>query len=109
MALASIMCSVRVNGHGVNGVTVRLVPDEALAEVIKPVECVSNAQGTALFAVLPDLQPENFKGVAGMQYGLYRVEVSRPSMKLAPAPGSRGRDIDRIDGIQPVVIDVVRK
>jgi EF hand len=109
LGLASVRCVVRLNGAQVDGVLVKLVPDEALADILKPAECTSASQGASVMMIPAELQPADLKGVGGMQFGLYTVEVSHPQMKLEPAPNSRGRDIDRPEQSAPVMIDVVRK
>lgn len=109
LGLASVRCVVRLNGAPVDGVLVKLVPDEAFASVLKPAECTSTSQGAAVMMIPADLQAADLKGIGGMQFGLYTVEVSHPQMQLKPSPTSRGRDIDRPEQSTPVTIDVVKK
>jgi len=109
LGLASVRCVVRLNGAPVDGVMVKLVPDEAFASVLKPAECTSTSQGAAVMMIPAELQQTDLQGIGGMQFGLYTVEVSHPQMQLTPSPSSRGRDIDRPEQSTPVTIDVVKK
>lgn len=106
--LASIFCVVRLNGQPVGDVTVKMVPDDALGGVVKAAEAVSAADRPCSFNIPEDQKPAELRGLSGLQYGLYTVEVSHPTLQLKPAAGSRGRDIGRPDQSGPVTIDVER-
>lgn len=107
--LVSILCEVKLSGTPIEGVQVKLVPDEALAAAVSPAETVSRRDYPTDLSIPPDLRAEAHRRLGGMQYGLYRVEVSHPSMQLAPAPQSAGCDIGPSDQAKPLVIHVVQK
>src|SRR5690606_22929541 len=91
--LVSIRCVVKQEGRQLGNVTVKLIPDESLEGVIQPAETVSHESRASSLSIPPELKSEAHKKIAGMQYGLYRVEVSHPDMNLVPTPDSAGCDI----------------
>jgi hypothetical protein len=106
--MVSIRCVVKQKGQQLGDVTVKLIPDESLEGVIHPAETVSHDSRSSSLSIPPELKSEAHKNIAGMQYGLYRVEVSHPSMNLVPTPDSAGCDIGPEDQASSVVIKVTR-
>ena len=107
--LVSIMCSVRLGGQEIGDVQVKLVPDEALGGAVQAAETVSRTGRSSPLSIPPESKPEASGKVPGMQYGLYEVEVSHPTMKLAPAAGSSGIDIGPSDQNGVIKFNVERR
>ncbi len=106
--LVSIRCVVKQGERQLGNVTVKLIPDESLDGVIHPAEAVSHASRACSLSIPPELKSEAHQKFAGMQYGLYRVEVSHPDMSLVPTPDSAGFDIGPEDQASPVVVKVTK-
>jgi hypothetical protein len=104
--LAAITCIVRLNNRQLGDVTVRLVPDDSLSGTVHPAETISHAKFASFFSIPPEFKNKAHAKLAGMQYGLYQVEVSHPSMKLVPTASSRGLDISPSDAAGPITIVV---
>jgi hypothetical protein len=106
--LVSIRCVVKQEGRQLGDVTVKLIPDESLEDIIQPAESVTHESRASSLSIPPELKSEAHKKFAGMQYGLYRVEVSHPDYNLVPADDSAGCDIGPEDQASSVVIKVKR-
>lgn len=106
--LVSIRCVVKQNGRQLKNVTVKLIPDESLEGVIQPAETVSHEARASSLSIPPELKSEAHQKLTGMQYGLYRIEVSHPDMTLVPAADSAGCDISPEDQASSVVIKVTK-
>jgi hypothetical protein len=107
--IVAISCVVRLAGSQIGDVHVKLIPDESIAGVVQPAEAVSRRDRPSHLSIPPEFKPEAHRNLSGMQYGLYRVEVSHPTMQIAPAAQSTGCDIGPADQASPVVIHVERK
>jgi hypothetical protein len=104
--LIPITCDLRLRGRRIGNVQVKLVPDEAFDGVVQPAMTISDPNRATFLSIPPDLKLPEHSKLTGMQYGLFRVEVSHPSMNLVPAAESRGVDIGPVDQGAPVVINV---
>lgn len=107
--IASVNCVVRLKNRQIGDVQIRLIPDESLKDVIHPAETVSHAKYASFLSIPAELKPAAQQKLAGMQYGLYTIEVSHPTMKLVPAANSRGVDIGPSDQASPVKIEVEQR
>ena len=107
--IASINCVVRLKNRQIGDVQVKLIPDESLKDVIHPAETISDQKYASFLSIPAELRPAAQHKLAGMQYGLYNLEVSHPTMKLVPAPNSRGLDIGPADQASPVKIEVEQR
>lgn len=107
--LAAITCIVRLKNRQIGDVTVRLIPDEALGGAVHPAETVSHPQFASFMSIPPQFKNKAHAKLAGMQYGLYRVEVSHPSMKLVPSADCGGVDIGPADAAAPITISVEQR
>lgn len=105
---SSIMCVVRLAGSQIGDVQVTLVPDESVADATKLAKAVSRKERPSHLSIPPELKPEAHRNFSGMNFGLYRVEISHPTMKLVAAAKSNGCDIGPADQASPVVIHVER-
>lgn len=107
--ISSITCVVRLNNSQIGDVSVRLTPDESLKETIKPAEAVSHPVHASFLSIPAEFKSEAHAKLTGMQYGLFLVEVSHPTMNLVPAANSRGIDVSPTDQAAPIKITVERK
>jgi hypothetical protein len=80
--LTEMTCTVTRNGRPLAGATVRLQPLEMLGEDVPPAEGVTDQSGTARPAISAELIPEQFKQSPLMYPGLYRVEITHPTIQL---------------------------
>jgi hypothetical protein len=104
--MVAITCVVRMGPNQIGDVQVKLVPDESLRGVTQPAEAVSLVDRPSLLSIPAELKAESHRNFSGMQYGLYQVAVSHPTMQLTPR--STGCDIGVADQASPVVILVER-
>jgi hypothetical protein len=104
--ISSITCTVRLKNRQIGDVTVKLIPDESLKGIVQPAETVSHSQYASFLSIPAELKDKAYAKLTGMQYGLYRIEISHPTMKLAPAANSRGLDVSPADQAAPVTITV---
>jgi hypothetical protein len=74
VALKTILCSVQLDGKPLKGATITFVPEKFMGPNLQPASGVSDERG----AVSLSLQGKKF---AGVQPGLYRVEVSKKDAK----------------------------
>jgi hypothetical protein len=107
--LSAITCVVRLKNRQIGDVTVRLVPDESLGGAVHAAETVSHSKFASFLSIPAEFKHEDHAKLAGMQYGLYRVEISHPSMKLVPSADSRGFDISPDDAAAPISISVEQR
>ena len=107
--ISSITCVVRLNNRQIGDVSVRLTPDESLKEIIKPAETVSHSEYASFLSIPAEFKSEAHAKLTGMQYGLYHVEVTHPTMSLVPSANSRGVDVSPADQAAPIAISVERK
>ena len=74
--LMSVSCRVAYGGGSLAGGTVRFVPEAFLGDAIVIAEGILDADGCA-----SPISPSP-SGLEGMQFGVYRVEVTHPTLTL---------------------------
>jgi hypothetical protein len=104
--MASITCVVRLKNRQIGDVSVRLIPDEAFSGKIHSAETVSHPKFPSFLSIPAEYKHPAHAKLAGMQYGLYRVEVTHPSLNLVPSADSRGVDVSPADQAAPIRISV---
>lgn len=104
--IVAITCVVRLGPNQLGDVQVKLLPDESLRGVTLPAESLSRADRPSLLSIPAELKAEAHRNFSGMQYGLYQVAVSHPTMQLTTR--AIGCDIGPADQSSPVVILVER-
>jgi hypothetical protein len=107
--IASITCVVRLKNRQIGDVSVRLIPDDALSETIHAAATVSHPKFASFLSIPPEYKHPSHAKLAGMQYGLYRVEVTHPSLNLIPSADSRGVDVSPADQAAPIRISVEQR
>jgi hypothetical protein len=80
--LTEMTCTVTRNGRPLAGAKVRLQPIEMLGEDLPSAEGVTDDSGIARPAVSAELIPTDFKQNPLMYPGLYRVEITHPTIQL---------------------------
>jgi hypothetical protein len=76
VALSPLSCLFQFQGQPLIGAKVRLVPEEFLGDDIQAAEGVTDEFGIAYFAIPVENRPSP-DAPGGVQFGLYRVEVSQ--------------------------------
>jgi hypothetical protein len=62
---------------------VKLTPAPYLGDAVKPAQGVTDASGTGVFNMAAEDRPANApKNLAVMQPGLYRVEITHPTIEV---------------------------
>jgi hypothetical protein len=107
--LSAITCVIRLKNRQIGDVAVRLVPDESLGGAVHPAETVSHPKFASFLSIPAEFKHADHAKLAGMQYGLYRVEVSHPSMNLVPSADCGGFDISPADAAAPITISVEQR
>jgi len=92
---------VTFNGRPLSGATVRLVPASFLGEAVKAASGESGPTGTGKLRLRPEDIPKNAPNMALMQPGLYRVEITHPSVKIPPKYNSQTTLGIEISGSNP--------
>lgn len=76
-------CQVTLDGKPLEGATVKYVPDPMLGEnTTQPAEGVTDSSGIAQLCVAPEYIPEDLRDRKMLQVGLYRVEITHPSLEI---------------------------
>lgn len=80
--MISLNCTVSLDGTALSGATVRFIPEAFLGSEIKEATGVTNSSGTAALGVSPDELPKELRRHHLMRVGIYRVEVTHPTIKI---------------------------
>ena len=91
--LVEVTCIVRQNGRPLTGAQVRLIPEEFLGGVVQPATALTDARGAATPAIAADHLPDRLRNLRMMQVGIYRVEISHPSL-TSPSPKPLGLEVN---------------
>ena len=81
--LTEVSLTATLNGHPLSGATVRLRPVDFLANVIPPAEGETDDAGVARPTIGDERLPDDFRGLPLVHHGLYYVEITHASQKLA--------------------------
>lgn len=74
---------VKWNGQPLAGATVKMIPEKFLGSAIKPAEGITDANGYASPTLADADVPSDLRGkVRAMHNGIYKVEITHPSIKL---------------------------
>jgi len=83
IGLLTFTCRVTRAGQPLVGATVTLRPEAYLATTLLPATGVTDAKGNAQLAIADVLLPETEWGLNAVRPGLYRVEITHPTIPLA--------------------------
>lgn len=82
-ALYAVSAKVTLDGKPLQGAHVRLVPESAFGESLRPAEGEAGKDGFAMLSMADSDMPQDLRGlVKGMQTGLYRICVEHASRAL---------------------------
>lgn len=82
----SLPFKVRLNGRPLEGAHVKLVPESFLAGAVLPANGVSDSGGAGSLSIAEVDRPSGFpKNLPVMQPGLYRVEITHPTVTIPPS------------------------
>ncbi|MDC0937146.1 hypothetical protein OAS39_12750 [Pirellulales bacterium] len=82
LAMTPCRCTVRLNGKLLHGARVRFIPEPFLASVLKEASGVTNSRGLTLVTTPDEQLPEANQGLGAIYVGLYRIEVTHPSVEI---------------------------
>jgi hypothetical protein len=102
MGATSLPFQVRYQGRGLEGATVHLIPEPFLAKSVKAASGTSGRGGRGYLGIAPADLPADAPRVPMVQPGLYRVEISHPSVPIPERYNSKttlGIEVaqDRVD------------
>lgn len=80
VGVISLSCTVTRRGQRLQGATVKFVPEKFLGDEIQTATGQTDELGVALLSIPSD--PDAPGGVLGVQYGLYRVEITKEGTDL---------------------------
>jgi hypothetical protein len=105
-ALTSFECRVLFDNRPLARAEVRLVPEAFLGGEVKAGSGITDGSGSVTVAIADEELPEEVRGLKKMQLGVYRVEVTHPSIKIPARYNSSttlGHEIHPLDPEEPVV------
>jgi hypothetical protein len=82
VGVSYLACNVTKGGRPLDGALIKLIPETFLGEVIQPAEGTTDASGSAMLGIDKSNLPEALQNLRGVQQGLYRVEITHPSVQL---------------------------
>lgn len=104
--LTTLNCVVTFDGRPLGNANVRFVPEEFLGDYIKPATGVTDSNGTAAIGIADEELPDKARGLKVMQFGLYRVEITHPSLKIPARYNTQttlGHELHWSNSDEPVV------
>jgi hypothetical protein len=98
VGMTSVSCHVTLKGRPLSGAQVRYVPEAFLGESVFVAEGTTDETGLATPVISDELLPETQRGIAAMQPGVYRVEITHPESNMPAKFGGEesplGHDVD---------------
>jgi len=82
IGVTSFYCKVLMDGQPLDGAVVKLVPETFLGDAVKPATGLSGRTGLAVLAIAADDLPDDQKRLRGIHVGLFKVEVTHPSVTI---------------------------
>jgi len=106
VGLMKFLCRVSHNGQPLSGATVTLRPEPFMNDAVKVASGVTDASGKVQVEIADELLPTSDRGLHAMQPGLYRVEITHPTVTL-PAKYNTETTLGReVSGDSLVGVDV---
>ena len=81
-SLTSFDCRVLLDNRPLKGAEVRLVPESFLGDAVKAGSGVTDGAGNVSIGIADEDLPEAARGLKKMQVGIFRVEITHPSVKI---------------------------
>ena len=82
MGATSLAFQVKWNGRGLEGAIVKLIPEKFLGEDVKPASGTTRGSGRGYLGIAAEDLPSGAPRVPIVQPGLYRVEITHPSVPI---------------------------
>ena len=76
-------CKITYGRQPLQGAKIQLVPETFLGETIKPASGVSDRAGIASLAIADEDLSSDLRGLRGVEFGLYKVQITHPTKKVA--------------------------
>jgi hypothetical protein len=80
VGLSSLRIQVRLDGRPLSGATVKLIPEKYLGDDIKAAVGTTGDGGSATMRIPDEDLPAAQRGLAGVHYGTYKVEITHPTV-----------------------------
>jgi hypothetical protein len=80
--LTSLRIRVRLNGKPLAHAKVKLVPETYLGEEVKAASGTTNGRGSATMDIKDEDLSATEKGLIGVHYGTYKIEVTHPTIAI---------------------------
>ena len=106
VGLMSFSCRVTFAGQPLVGAVVRMVPEPFLGDSLVAASGTTNAAGVATPSIPPEAQPDPGRALSGMNPGLYKVEITHPSIALPPRYNTQTTLGQQIAPDDPAVMSV---
>jgi hypothetical protein len=82
VGLTQLVIEVRMNGRPLQGANVRLLPEPYFGPNIKSADGKTSRRGIAVMDIRDDDAPAGEKGLTGVHYGTYKIEVTHPTFAI---------------------------
>ena len=82
VGLTKLTIQVRLNGRPLRGAEVKLVPEAYLGPNVKTAWGKTNGRGSAIMDIRDEDLPASEKGLIGVHYGTYKVEITHPTVQI---------------------------
>jgi hypothetical protein len=82
VGLTKLSVQLRLDGRPLKGAQLKLIPEKYLGEEVKVAWGKSNARGIATMDIRDSDLPESDRGLLGIHYGTYKLEVTHPSVTI---------------------------
>jgi hypothetical protein len=89
VGLMGFSCRVTFAGQPLSGAMVRLVPEPFLDDVLPEASGTTNEAGLATPCIPSESQPDADRPLSGMYPGLYKVEITHPTIQVSPRYNSQ--------------------
>jgi len=80
--LLMLSCVVLLDGRPLEGAHVRLVPEPFLGDEIRVATTTTGRRGQGLLKLADEDLPGHLRGLPGVALGIYKVEVTHPTIEL---------------------------
>lgn len=91
LGVSSLACRVTLKGRPLEGAEIRFIPDACFEDTLQPATGITDDSGVAMLSIDASHLPADAQNMQGVQQGLYRVEISHPTV---PIPGKYNVDTE---------------
>ena len=82
IGLTSLRVRLRMNGRPLPGAKVKLIPEPYLGDEVKAASGRTSGRGIARMDIHDDDSPSDEKGMVGVHFGTYKVEVTHTTVQI---------------------------